>query len=131
MFVTRFSPLTRPLFYCLAVLAVTGLVLVLINKNLNSAVVSAQTPEEQTTASPEAVFAGTGVGAIPDGDIFTGCGLSTSPPLNVSFAVSGITAPLTDVRVSITGTHTFTGDMRVTLIAPGSAASSIVFSRTG
>jgi subtilisin-like proprotein convertase family protein len=131
MFVTRFSPSTRPLFYCLAVLAFTGLILVLIHQNVESAVVSAQTHDEQTNAAPEAVFAGTGVGAIPDGGIFTGCGISTSAPLNVSFAVSGITAPLTDVRVSITGTHTYVGDLRVTLIAPSSAASSIVFSRTG
>ncbi len=72
---------------------------------------------------PEAVYPGTGVGAIPDN--------APTGPLVVSFAVSGLTGPPTNVSVDMTLTHTWVGDLIVTLNAPNGAASQVVYSRVG
>lgn len=74
------------------------------------------------------------LGAIPDspagGQV---CGDYTGPTRNVTFTVAGIPAgnQLTFVAVAFTSTHTRVGDLRVTLLAPGGAASHLIFSQTG
>jgi hypothetical protein len=53
--------------------------------------------------SPEATFAGTGVGAIPD----TATSGTFGTPLVVSFNVTGVTGNVTDVSLNMTLTHTW------------------------
>jgi subtilisin-like proprotein convertase family protein len=89
-----------------------------------------------TASAGAATFAANGgsLGSIPDG---TGDG-STCPDassLDVTFTASGFDAgaPISSVGVDFTlGTpHPHVGDLRVELIAPGGAASRVIFSRTG
>lgn len=69
-------------------------------------------------------FAGTGVGAIPDGGTYPGPGT----PLDVQFAVTGMNGPLTDMSVDFNVGHTWVGDLRVTLTSPGGLASRTIMS---
>ncbi|MEY2505490.1 MAG: hypothetical protein QOG27_1770, partial [Verrucomicrobiota bacterium] len=86
------------------------------------------TPTPTPGCTPFA-FAGTGVGAIPDG------GSGTFPvfgaPLNITFTVAGRTAPLTSVSVDVTLNHTWVGDLDMILTSPGGTASLITVSRVG
>ncbi|MEY2505461.1 MAG: hypothetical protein QOG27_1741 [Verrucomicrobiota bacterium] len=86
------------------------------------------TPTPTPGCTPFA-FAGTGVGAIPDG------GSGTFPvfgaPLTISFTVAGRTAPLTNVSVDVTLNHTWAGDLDMILTSPGGTASLITVSRVG
>lgn len=77
--------------------------------------------------SPEATFAGTGVGAIPDAPASGTFGA----PLVVSFNVTGVTGNVTDVSVDITLTHTWIGDLEAILTSPGGTRSLVLFSRVG
>lgn len=77
--------------------------------------------------SPEATFAGTGVGAIPD----TTTSGTFGAPLVVSFAVTGVTGNVTDVSLDVTMTHTWIGDLEVILTSPGGTRSLVIFSRVG
>ncbi len=67
-------------------------------------------------------FAGTDLGAIPDGPGPT-CGPGAKPR-DVHFNVSGISGPIRDVSVEFTldPTHTSVGDLDVLLIAPSGAS---------
>lgn len=125
----RFSTSIRSLIYCSLVFALTLSVLIFINRNLASNIVSAQDVDEAAVSAPAAIFPGTGTGEIPDG------GPNAPPdygtPLVVSFAVSGITGTLTSVRVEFTGTHSYVGDVDVVLAAPGGSPSIPVVSRIG
>lgn len=70
-------------------------------------------------------YAGTNVGAIPDGlgpQIY-------GPPRDVYFDV-GPLRTVSGVSVSFSATHTWVGDLRVTLIAPN-GNSHLLFARTG
>src|SRR5262245_40615867 len=130
MLSTRFSPSTRSLFRCFGVLCITAAVLFFISSSVGSGRVAAQddTPIPET---PEAVFPGTGTGAIPDSPAGgPTCGDYTAAPLNISFAVTGMSAPLNDVRVNMTLTHTWVGDLKVTLLSPGSTASKVIYQQT-
>lgn len=85
---------------------------------------------EQSFA-PEATFAGTGVGAIPDGG--TGCAPSPGAARDITFNVTGISGAPSSVSVSVTfgsPNHTFMGDIVATLIAPN-GANKTLFGRTG
>lgn len=83
-----------------------------------------------TNMAAAATFAGSGVGAIPDGVSAT-CPAPGSP-LNITFNVSGMIASLTDIRVSMTFSpeHTFGGDVAATLIPPTGGGFTL-FSRIG
>lgn len=81
------------------------------------------------TPCPATSFAGTGVGAIPDG--LSGTPPQYGPPLMTSFAVSGQTAPLTAVSVDVTLNHPWVGDIEMVLTSPGGTASLVAVSRLG
>ncbi|WP_420118764.1 hypothetical protein [Micromonospora sp.] len=87
------------------------------------------TPGSAQAADTTTTFTGTGFGAIPDGGT---CGTPGSPR-DVTFDVSGVAGQTAYVvKVSdLLLTHPYAGDVTVTLIAPGGAASAVLFSRTG
>ncbi|MFZ1220495.1 MAG: choice-of-anchor Q domain-containing protein [Chthoniobacterales bacterium] len=87
------------------------------------------TPGTTPTPCPAMTFAGTGVGAIPDG--LSGTPPQYGPPLVVSFAVSGQTAPLAAVSVDVTLNHSWAGDVDMVLTSPGGTASLVTVSRIG
>ena len=129
MFSRRFSTSIRSLVYFAMVLALTVTILVLINKNVDSGIASAQTDEGNVVSAPAAPIPGTGVGEIPDGG--PGALPDFGPPLVISFPVSGVTGSLTSVRVDITLTHSWDGDVDLVLAAPGGSPSMTVVSRIG
>jgi subtilisin-like proprotein convertase family protein len=77
------------------------------------------------------IFAGTNVGAIPDGG--SSCSPSPGTPRDVTFNVTGMGAAApADVRVTgLLVSHTFIGDLTVTLIAPDGTTQRALFGRTG
>ena len=94
-----------------------------------TATATATTTPTATPGCTPATFAGTGVGAIPDG------GSGTLPvygaPLTISFAVAGRTAPLTAVALDLTLNHSWVGDLDMVLTSPGGTASLVTVSRIG
>ncbi|HKP03939.1 MAG TPA: choice-of-anchor Q domain-containing protein, partial [Chthoniobacterales bacterium] len=88
------------------------------------------TPTPTPTPRPcSATFAGTGVGAIPDG--LSGTPPQYGPPRVISFAVSGQTAPLAALAVDVTLNHSWAGDVDMILTSPGGTASLVLVSRIG
>ena len=121
---TRISQSTRTLVFAVAVVTLAALGL-WISVHNNS--VEASTNATSTNTIPAATFAGTGVGAIPDGT--SPChnpGIST--PRNVTFNATGLTGSVTNVNLSMTfggPNHSFAGDIIATLIAPNGASHTI------
>lgn len=87
------------------------------------------TPTPACTPAAAVTFAGTGVGAIPDGG--SGTPPNYGAPRIISFAVSGISGPVTSVSTNITITHTFAGDLDMVLTSPGGIVSFVTVSRIG
>ena len=119
----------RRVIYCGAMVACVALALFLTAR-FNSTEVAAENTGN-TMAIPSATFAGTNLGAIPDG---------TSPchnpgvvsPRDVAFNVTGLSGAPTNVQISTTfggPAHSFVGDVTATLIAPN-GASHTIFGRT-
>jgi hypothetical protein len=104
---------------------------VVLYLGVESKPVEAQLKDVGLAAAPAATFAGTNVGAIPDG---------TSPcwnpgvgaPRDVTFNAAGLSGSPTSVDISMTfggPIHSFIGDVQAVLIAPNGASHSI-FGRT-
>ena len=76
------------------------------------------------TATPSSL------GLIPDG---AGAGPSNfGSSRDVTFPISGFSgASPTDVSLAMTISHTWVGDLQASLIAPGGAATALIFDRTG
>jgi hypothetical protein len=74
-------------------------------------------------------FAGSNVGAIPDG--LAGTPPQYGAPRDVRCDVFGMPAPLTHLVVEVTLTHTWVGDLDMVLISPGGAAQSVVVGHIG
>lgn len=81
------------------------------------------------TEANATVFAGTGVGAIPDGN--TGTPPQYGTPLVISFSVSGMNAPISSLELDLTVNHTWVGDVDMVLTSPGGVASQTLVSRIG
>ncbi|MEP7148777.1 MAG: FG-GAP-like repeat-containing protein [Acidobacteriota bacterium] len=127
MFWTNKRVSTRKAVLSLTLLSLTAVGL-FVATQFNST--SASTKVSANSGSPLApiIFAGTGVGAIPDGPGPAG---TYGTPLVISYNVTGVAAPLTDVSVNLTLTHSWVGDLDVVLRSPGGTASQTIFSRVG
>ena len=78
-------------------------------------------------------FAGTGLGAIPDGSDSGTCDITTRGTARVvSFAVSGLTAAVgtVGVRMIFNPAHTFVADLHITLSAPAGSPQMTIFGDT-
>ena len=113
----------RPVLGSLALLLAVALMFASFGTTLRTAHAQDTTPDV-----PQAVFPGTGVGAIGDGGTPNP---TYGTPLVVSFAVAGVSANVTSVSVNMTMTHTWVGDLDVVLTAPGAGPSLVIFSRVG
>jgi hypothetical protein len=128
----RSSKASRPSLVLSAAVVLIAAAFLLYASTLNeTAAVAGPAPASSVFGAPAATFAGTNVGAIPDG---------TSPcwspgvgaPRNVTFNATGLSGSPTSVDISMafgSPNHTFIGDVTAVLIAPNGASHSI-FGRT-
>lgn len=123
------SESSRALVYAVSVIALVAVAFLFAAKS-NSSMVQASNAAAAMVA-PAATFAGSGVGAIPDGG--SACSPSPGAARDVTFAATGLSGSVSDVSISASfgsPNHTWMGDIVATLIAPN-GASHIVFGRTG
>ncbi|HEY0427906.1 MAG TPA: hypothetical protein VGC76_09000, partial [Pyrinomonadaceae bacterium] len=121
---TKINESTRTLLYCITVFSIVAIALWL---GAGTKTADASSKNNSDSATPQATFPGTGVGAIPDG--LSGTPPQFGAPLVINFAVSGVSAPVTSVTADITLTHTWVGDVDMVLRAPGGTPSLVLVSR--
>ena len=128
MFLKRNTKNLCSLFTLLAIIALAWSVL-WFGANANTA--SAEGGIKKSfggTDTPAAIFPGTGVGAIPDGN--TGTPPQFGTPLTINFEVSGV--PIVNfIALDITMAHAYVGDLEIVLRSPGGTAQHSIVNRIG